>query len=76
MWPQLTIFSTVIFIPLEVLGAGIILFIMLIWCCDLCLAIQMRLSPVLERRRMERARQPGDVTTELATAPGETSSDP
>ena len=44
-----------------------VLYRMLLCYWDLC-------STIEERRKMKRTSEPGDVTTELATAPGETGS--
>lgn len=73
---HLTIFAIVIMIPFEALGAYCFLSIALIGYIKLCDTAES----IIARRRMERAErraeQRGDVTTELATAPGESSSYP
>lgn len=72
MWFQCTFFfsSIVAVIGFLIVAAVILVFI---WTCYFILRneIEVTLLPALERRRMERAPQVGDVTTELATAPGE-----
>ena len=83
----LQLFSIVVLIPLELIAAVIVILLMLACFCNLRYEIGRGLSPVLERRRerrrmrserkrMERAPQVGDVTTELSTAPGEAPSYP
>lgn len=73
---HLTTLFIVGFIPLELLAALFVLYVALICYWGLRSAIEEMLSPILERRRMKRTQQHGDVTTELATAPGEVSSHP
>ena len=79
-----TFFSVVILIPVELGAAVLILYVMLVCCYNLLDVVDKRLLPALERRRgrrrerrrMEHVSQAGDVTTELATAPGEAPSRP
>ena len=72
------------FIPLELFAALFVLYIALICCRGLHFSVENNLLPMFARRRerrrmrrerkiMERAPQVGDVTTELATAPGDAS---
>jgi len=72
----LMIFSTVIFSPLELLAALFILGIIFQVCRNIYWAIKRRVSAIFERRRIKRAPELGNVTTELGTAPGEARSDP
>ena len=71
---HLITFSTVVLSPIELVVVILILSIVLLGCCNLRFVIEKRLSFVLERGRVKRAPVPGDVSTELATAPGETGS--
>ena len=59
------------FFSIELGAAVLILYVMLVCYYNLLDVIDKRLLPALERRRMEHAPQAGDVTTELATAPGD-----
>ena len=76
---HLTIFSIAGFIPLKFRATVPIFYIAPICYWNLRSAIGKRASSTLARRRIksaQRAQLYGDVTTELATAPGESSSYP
>lgn len=67
----LTSFSVVGLFPVELFAAVVVLYILARFCAGIVAAVQRCLSPALERRARKRAHQPGDVTTDLSTAPGE-----
>jgi len=65
---HLITFPIVGLLPIEIMVAVTVVYYSLLSCYGLSIAVRDCLCPVLGRRRIARAHQPGDVTTELDTA--------